>query len=188
VFERRMEIIKTSFEGLLVIKPVVIEDYRGYFFENFNKNQFLENNLEVNFVQDNVSKSRKGTIRGLHFQNGSKAQGKLCDVLLGNVLDIAVDLRTKSPTFGKYFSIELSGENHLQIWIPIGFAHGFSIQSNEAIFKYKCTDFYSKEHERSILYNDPMLDIDWKVDNPIVSPKDLKGRLFEDSINDFYFD
>jgi dTDP-4-dehydrorhamnose 3,5-epimerase len=183
-----MEIIKTPFEGLLIIKPAVFEDDRGYFFESYNKNNFLENNLEVNFVQDNVSKSRKGTVRGLHYQNGSKAQGKLCDVLYGKVLDISVDLRKNSPTFGKHFSVELSGENHLQLWIPVGFAHGFSVLSDEAIFKYKCTNFYSKENEKSILYNDPQLNIDWKVNNPIVSPKDLNAKLLEDSKNELYFD
>lgn len=182
-----MEIIKTPIEGLLIVKPVVFEDQRGYFYESFNKNQFLENKLEVNFVQDNVSKSRKDTVRGLHYQNGNKAQGKLCDVLYGKVLDVAVDLRADSPTFGKYYSIELSGENHLQVWIPVGFAHGFSVLSEEAIFKYKCTNFYFKKNERTILYNDPQLNIDWKVENPIVSAKDLKAKLFKESKEDLFF-
>ena len=182
-----MEIIKTHFEGILVVKPDVFADERGYFFESFSKQKFLENNLEVNFVQDNISKSRKGTVRGLHYQNGNKAQGKLCHVLYGRILDIALDLRIDSPTFGKYFSTELSEENHLQLWIPVGFAHGFSVQSDEAIFKYKCTNYYSKENERTILFNDPLLNINWKVDEPVFSEKDLNGKSFEDSRNDFFF-
>jgi dTDP-4-dehydrorhamnose 3,5-epimerase len=182
-----MEIIKTPFEGILLVKPDVFTDERGYFFESFNNQKFLENNLEVNFLQDNVSKSRKGTIRGLHYQIGNKAQGKLCHVLYGKVLDVAVDLRVDSPTFGKYFSTELSEENHLQLWIPVGFAHGFSVQSDEVIFKYKCTNYYCKENERTILFNDPKLNIDWKVDKQIFSPKDLHGKSFEESRNDFFF-
>ena len=179
-----MEIIKTPFEGILLVKPDVFTDERGYFFESFNYQKFLEKNLEVNFLQDNVSKSRKGTVRGLHYQVGHKAQGKLCHVLYGRVLDVAVDLRVDSPTFGKYFSTELSEENHLQVWIPAGFAHGFSVQSDEVIFKYKCTNYYFKENERTILFNDPRLNINWKVDNPVISPKDLNGKLFADCINE----
>jgi len=182
-----MEIIKVQIEGILLVKPDVFADDRGYFFESFNNKNFLENNLEVNFLQDNVSKSRKGTVRGLHYQIGNKAQGKLCHVLYGRVLDVAVDLRVDSPTFGKHFSTELSEENHLQLWIPVGFAHGFSVQSDEAIFKYKCTNYYCKENERTILFNDPQLKIDWKVDKPIFSQKDLNGKSFEDSKNDFFF-
>ena len=182
-----MEIIKTHIEGILLVKPDVFADDRGYFFESFNNKKFLENNLEVNFLQDNVSKSRKGTVRGLHYQIGNKAQGKLCHVLYGRVLDVAVDLRVDSPTFGKYFSTELSEENHFQLWIPVGFAHGFSVLSDEAIFKYKCTNYYFKENERTILFNDPQLNINWKVDNPIFSQKDLHGKSFEESRNDFFF-
>ena len=182
-----MEIIKTPFDGILLVKPDVYEDERGYFFESFNYQKFLEKNLEVNFLQDNVSKSRKGTVRGLHYQVGHKAQGKLCHVLYGSVLDVAVDLRVGSPTFGKHFSTELSEDNHLQLWIPVGFAHGFSVQSDEVIFKYKCTNYYSKENERTILFNDPQLNINWKVDNPVISPKDLNGKSFEESRNEFSF-
>ena len=182
-----MEIIKTHIEGILLVKPDVFADDRGYFFESFNNKKFLENNLEVRFLQDNVSKSRKGTVRGLHYQIGNQAQGKLCHVLYGRVLDVALDLRVDSPTFGKHFSIELSEENHLQLWIPVGLAHGFSVLSDEAIFKYKCTNYYCKENERTILFNDPQLNIDWKVDNPIFSQKDLNGKSFEESRNDFFF-
>jgi dTDP-4-dehydrorhamnose 3,5-epimerase len=182
-----MEIIKTPFEGILLVKPDVFTDERGYFYESFNKQKFQGINLEVNFLQDNISKSRKDTIRGLHYQVGNKAQGKLCHVLYGRVLDVVVDLRVDSPTFGKYYSTELSEENHLQLWIPLGFAHGFSVQSDEAIFKYKCTNYYSKENERTILFNDPGLNINWNVDNPVISPKDLNGKLFKDCINEFSF-
>jgi dTDP-4-dehydrorhamnose 3,5-epimerase len=183
-----MEIIKTPFNGILILKPDVFADERGYFFESFNKRKFQEINLEVNFLQDNVSKSRKGTVRGLHYQIGNKAQGKLCQVLYGNVLDVALDLRVDSPTFGKHFSVELSEENHLMLWIPVGFAHGFSVQSDEVIFKYKCTNYYCKENERAILFNDPKLNIDWKVDKPVFSTKDLNGKSFEDSRKDFFFE
>jgi dTDP-4-dehydrorhamnose 3,5-epimerase len=182
-----MEIIKTPFEGILLVKPDVFSDERGYFYESFNKQKFQGINLEVNFLQDNISKSRKGTIRGLHYQVSNKAQGKMCHVLYGRVLDVIVDLRVDSPTFGKYYSTELSEENHLQLWIPLGFAHGFSVQSDEAIFKYKCTNYYSKENERTILFNDPGLNINWNVDNPVISPKDLNGKLFKDCINEFSF-
>jgi dTDP-4-dehydrorhamnose 3,5-epimerase len=183
-----MEIITTPFNGILLVKPDVFADERGYFYESFNKHKFQEINLEVNFLQDNVSKSRKGTVRGLHYQNGNKAQGKLCQVLYGCVLDVALDLRVDSPTFGKHFSIELSEENHLLLWIPVGFAHGFSVQSAEVIFKYKCTNYYSKENERTILFNDPELNIDWKVSKPVFSSKDLNGKLFGDSKKDFIFE
>jgi dTDP-4-dehydrorhamnose 3,5-epimerase len=183
-----MEIITTSFNGILLIKPDLFADERGYFYESFNKKKFQDINLEVNFLQDNVSKSRKGTVRGLHYQMGNKAQGKLCQVLYGKVLDVALDLRVDSPTFGKHFSIELSEENHLLFWIPVGFAHGFSVQSDEVIFKYKCTNYFSKENERTILFNDPELKIDWKVDKPVFSSKDGNGISFEDSKKDFIFE
>jgi dTDP-4-dehydrorhamnose 3,5-epimerase len=182
-----MEISKTSIEGLLIIKPDVFYDERGYFYESFSATEFQENNIETNFVQDNISKSYKGTIRGLHYQVGDKAQGKLSHVLSGKVLDVAVDLRLNSSTFGKYFSIELSDENHLQLWIPVGFAHGFSVLSDIVIFQYKCTNFYNKEYERAILYSDPILNIDWRVDNPIVSPRDLKAKPFQESEKEMFF-
>lgn len=175
-----MKVDKTEIEGLLVIWPDVYMDGRGYFYEAYNLNRYSNTLVNANFVQDNISKSRKNTVRGLHFQKGNSAQGKLCHVILGKVLDVAVDIRKKSPTFGKHFSIELSEENHIQLWIPPGFAHGFSVLSEEAIFHYKCTNFYSKENERTILYNDPALGINWKVKTPVVSDKDLKGeRLTE---------
>lgn len=182
-----MEIIKTEIKDLLIIQPKVFEDERGYFFESFNSKNFFDKNLNLNFVQDNISRSKKGTIRGLHYQTGEFAQGKLCQAVYGKVLDVAIDIRFNSPTFGKYFSIELSEENHKQIYIPPGFAHGFSVLSDEAIFQYKCTNYYNKESERSIIYNDPDLNIDWKVDKPIVSEKDLTAKKFNQIEKDFIF-
>jgi dTDP-4-dehydrorhamnose 3,5-epimerase len=175
-----MKIYKTEFPGLLVIEPDVFHDQRGYFFEAFNRYKFDSQNLHLNFVQDNISKSMKGTIRGLHFQIEPYAQAKLCFVVRGEVHDVVVDLRKNSPTFGKHFSVILSEENHLQLFIPVGFAHGFSVLSDEAIFQYKCTNFYNKESERILRYNDPALRIDWKVENPIVSEKDKNGESFSE--------
>ena len=183
-----MTVEKTDFEGLLVIKPAVFKDGRGYFYESFNFNKFIAEGLSLNFVQDNVSRSAKGTIRGLHYQVGDYAQGKLCSVLLGKVFDVAVDIRFGSPTFGKYFRIELSDENNFQIWIPPGFAHGFSVLSSEAIFHYKCTASYNKESERGILFNDSEIAVDWGIENPIVSPKDLCGKSIKEIGKDFIYD
>ncbi len=150
-----MKTDKINLDGIRVIQPDVFGDTRGYFFESYSNKKYIEIGVDANFVQDNISKSVKGTLRGLHLQIGEKAQGKLCQVISGRVLDVAVDVRPDSATFGKYFSIELSGENHTQVWIPAGFAHGFSVLSEEAIFSYKCTNYYDKDSERSILYNDP---------------------------------
>lgn len=182
-----MEIIKTDIKDLLIIKPNVFNDDRGYFFESYSRRNFNSNRIEFEFVQDNISKSKNGTIRGLHYQIRESVQGKLCYVLFGKVLDVAVDIRFGSPTFGKYFSCELSEKNHTQLWLPPGFAHGFSVLSDEAIFAYKCTALYSKENERSIIYNDPDLKIDWKVDNPTLSEKDLKAPFFKDIQKDFIY-
>ena len=182
-----MEVIKTDLEGLLIIKPKVFGDERGYFFERYNEDIYHKAGIDLLFVQDNISKSKKGTIRGLHYQVGDKAQGKLCKVIYGKVLDVAVDIRFGSPTFGKYFSSELSEENNAQLWILPGFAHGFSVLSDEAIFSYKCTELYSKENERAILFNDPSLNINWKVETPIVSEKDLKAQLLKDIHKDFIY-
>lgn len=182
-----MDIIKTDIKGLLIIKPKVFGDERGYFFESFNEINYQKAGINFCFVQDNISKSKKNTVRGLHYQVGDYAQGKLCKVIYGKVLDVAVDIRFGSPTFGKYFSSELSEENHAQLWIPPGFAHGFSVLSDEAIFSYKCTKLYSKADERAILFNDPDLNIDWKVNNPIVSEKDFKANLFKKIEKDFIY-
>lgn len=182
-----MEIINSNLDGVLVIKPKVFEDSRGYFFESFNLKKYQEAGLNFNFVQDNISKSQRGTIRGLHYQIGDKVQGKLCFIIYGSVLDVAVDIRFNSPTFGKYHSEELSAENHKQLWIPPGFAHGFSVLSDFAIFAYKCTDYYSKEHERAILYSDPVLNIDWNVESPTVSDKDKLATPFSEIEKDFIY-
>ena len=183
----KLNIIKTPLEGLLTIEPDVFDDSRGYFFESFSKKKFEENGLTAEFVQDNISKSTKNTVRGLHYQVGESAQGKLCSVLKGRVLDVAVDIRFGSPTFGIYFGIELSEHNKKQLWIPAGFAHGFSVLSFEAIFHYKCTAFYNKDDERSILYNDPEINIDWRVENPVVSEKDLNGKSISEIEKDFTY-
>lgn len=182
-----MKINTTPIQGLLIIEPKIFRDDRGYFFEAFRKDLFTAQAGAVEFVQDNISRSVKNTIRGLHYQVGACAQGKLCQVLRGAVLDVAVDIRFGSPTFGKYFSVELSDENHIQLWIPPGFAHGFSVLSDDVLFSYKCTAYYSKEHERSILFNDAALQIDWRVSEPIVSPKDLQGKEFNSIDRDFVF-
>ena len=178
---------KTSIEGLIVITPDVFSDERGYFFESYNFKKYSAGGFENSFVQDNISKSKKGTVRGLHYQIGEFVQGKLCSVITGSVLDIAVDIRFGSPTFGKYLSIELNDVDKKQFWIPPGFAHGFSVLSDEAIFSYKCTSVYSKEHERSIRFNDPDLNIDWGITDPIVSAKDLKAERFSNISKDFIY-
>lgn len=180
-----MKILETSIKDVLIITPNVFKDDRGYFLESFRKKIFSERGVNFDFVQDNISKSVKNTIRGLHYQVGEFAQGKLCQVLFGRVLDVAVDIRFGSPTFGKHIATELSENNHDVIWIPPGFAHGFSVLSSEAIFHYKCTNYYSKEHERSILFNDNELKIDWNVAEPLVSPKDLEAKTFKSIDKDF---
>ena len=182
-----MKIEKTILPDLLIIEPDVYGDERGYFFESFSFKKYNEQGANFYFVQDNISKSKAGTVRGLHYQVGEKAQGKLCQVIKGRVLDVAVDIRFNSPAFGKYFSIELSEDNHKQLWIPPGFAHGFSVLSDDVIFHYKCTEYYSKPHERAILYNDPVLNINWMVDRPVVSEKDKSAKLFKDIEKDFIY-
>lgn len=180
-----MRFEKTFIEGLILVKPDIFPDERGYFFESFNKKKFSDGGINKTFVQDNISKSVKGTVRGLHYQIGEFAQGKLCSVVVGKVLDVAVDIRFGSPTLGKYYAVELSEENKNQLWIPSGFAHGFSVLSDSAIFSYKCTALYNKESERAILFNDPDLNINWKINKPIVSEKDLKAKRFKEIEKDF---
>ena len=170
-----MEIIKTDIEGVLILKPHIFGDARGYFYESYNKKLLSDLAPEIpEFVQDNQSYSTYGVVRGLHFQKAPYAQAKLVRVVSGKVLDVAVDLRAGSPTFGKHVSVELSGENHLQFFIPEGFAHGFSVLSHEVVFQYKCSSFYNKESEGGIIFNDPALGIDWKLPERdiILSPKD----------------
>ncbi|MBS1517418.1 MAG: dTDP-4-dehydrorhamnose 3,5-epimerase [Bacteroidetes bacterium] len=182
-----MKIIKTEIEEVLIIEPDFFPDARGFFFESYNQLKYREAGIDAAFVQDNISKSVKGTVRGLHYQVGEFAQGKLCQVISGKVLDAAVDIRYGSPTYGKYVAAELSGDNHRQIWLPPGFAHGFSVLSDEAVFSYKCTAFYSKKDERTILYNDPEINIEWKLEDMIVSEKDMNAGLFKDIEKDFIF-
>jgi dTDP-4-dehydrorhamnose 3,5-epimerase len=182
-----MKFSKTEISGLLVIEPDVYPDDRGFFFESYSYIKYSKELSGQDFVQDNISKSVKGTIRGLHYQVGEFAQGKLCQVISGSVYDVAVDIRFGSPTFGKFFGVELSGENHNQFWIPPGFAHGFSVLSDEVIFMYKCTNFYSKKNERAILYNDVNLGIDWKIEKPLVSEKDLQAKKFKEIEKDFIY-
>ena len=174
-----MEIIKTSIEGLLIIKPDVFKDDRGYFFETYNKERFAKAGLTMDFVQDNESKSSKGVLRGLHFQKPPYAQGKLVRVTKGAVMDVAVDLRKDSPTYGKWESVVLTEENKLQFWIPEGFAHGFVTLEDDTIFAYKCTNVYNKESEGSLLWNDPDINIEWNIENPILSEKDKVSPLFK---------
>ncbi len=182
-----MEVKKTAIDGLLLIEPSVFGDTRGYFFESFSKPKYAEVGIDCEFVQDNISKSTKSTVRGLHYQIGESAQGKLCSVLRGKVIDVAVDIRFGSPTFGEHVAVELSGELKNQFWIPPGFAHGFSVLSEEAIFHYKCSALYDKTSERCIIYNDSTLNIDWQVDNPVISDKDKQGKKFAEIDKNFIF-
>lgn len=182
-----MKLHKTSIKDLWVIEPKVIKDQRGYFFESYNKQTFEEAGLHYNFVQDNQSLSRKNVIRGLHYQLAPYVQAKLVRILQGRVLDVAVDLRKNSPTFGKHFSVELSHENNLHFLIPGGFAHGFSVLSREAVLFYKCDNYYCKKAERGIAYNDSRLQIDWKTetDKALVSEKDAVLPKFEQAEKNF---
>jgi len=182
-----MKIIETPFSDLIIIEPRVYEDERGYFFESYNKHKHEENNLNYNFIQDNQSKSSYGVIRGLHFQLAPYAQTKLIRVLEGTILDVAVDLRKTSLTFGKVFSVELSSENKKQLLIPKGFAHGFSVLSEFAVVFYKCDEFYNKSSEGGIIYNDDYLNIDWKIEKYAekVSDKDKLLPLFSNAQNNF---
>lgn len=184
-----MEIIKTDIEGLLIIKPRIFEDNRGYFFESFNKQTFEDNGLNYNFIQDNESKSSYGVIRGLHYQLAPYAQTKLVRVLKGKVLDVAVDLRKGSPTFGKWHAVELTEDNKTQFLVPKGFAHGFSVLSETAIFAYKCDNLYNKDSERGINFNDYALNIDWGIpnDKAIISAKDKVLPNMADADMNFVF-
>ena len=178
-----MKLIETNIPGLLVIEPDVFHDSRGCFFESFSSRKFEGlTGDRVDFVQDNESHSCYGTVRGLHLQTGTHAQAKLVRVVSGRVLDVAVDLREDSPTFGHHFSIELSGENHLQMFIPKGFAHGFSVLSEKAVFQYKCDEYYAPQSEAALLWSDPDLGIDWGLpaSDVIVSEKDGRNQTFKE--------
>jgi dTDP-4-dehydrorhamnose 3,5-epimerase len=175
-----MDVIKTDIEGLLIIQPRIFTDNRGYFFESFNVNSFSSKGIDQVFIQDNESCSSKGVLRGLHFQKPPFAQGKLVRVVYGKVLDVAVDLRKSSVTYGKHYSIELSAQNKTMFWVPPGFAHGFVALEDDTIFTYKCTNVYHQASEGCLLWNDPLLNIDWRITDPIVSAKDNEGSLFSD--------
>lgn len=180
---------KTEFPGLLVFEPVIYEDSRGFFFESYNEKNFRQQDIDLRFVQDNQSSSSYGVIRGMHYQLNPHAQTKLVRVLRGMVLDAVIDIRRNSPTYAKVFSIELSAENKKQLFIPPGFAHGFSVLSEKAEVFYKCDAFYDKECEAGVRYNDPFLKIDWKIpaDKIIVSEKDQQLPLLADCKNNFEF-
>lgn len=184
-----MHILQTKIPGLLIIEPDVFSDQRGYFFESYNREKFKKEGIEANFVQDNASSSIRGVIRGLHYQLAPYSQAKLIQVLKGKVLDVAVDLRHGSPTFGEHLSIELSDENHRQFFVPRGFAHGFSVLSDEVLFSYKCDNLYNKEAERGISFNDPFLKIDWKIPpaEAIISGKDQALPSFDEAERNFVF-
>ena len=178
-----MEIIKTSIDGVVIIEPKVFGDHRGYFFESFSERDFCENVRQVRFVQDNESKSSYGVLRGLHFQKPPYAQSKLVRVVKGSVLDVAVDIRRGSPTFGQHVAVELTEDNHRQLFIPRGFAHGFAVLSDEVIFQYKCDNFYAPQAEGAIAWDDPDLGIDWRIpdDKVILSAKDTSNPRLKDT-------
>ena len=178
-----MNFIKTELDGVYIIEPKVFGDARGYFFESFRQYEFEREVLKTTFVQDNESKSSYGVLRGLHYQKPPYTQSKLVKVVKGKVLDVAVDIRRKSPTFGKHVFVELSEENHRQLFIPRGFAHGFVVLSPEAVFQYKCDNYYVPQSEGAIIWNDPTLAIDWKIPEQdiILSEKDKKHPLFKDA-------
>ncbi len=188
-----MKVTKTKIEGLLIIEPDVFEDDRGFFVETYNKDRCAKNGLEVNFVQDNLSKSVKGVLRGLHFQKEPYAQGKFVQVITGSVLDVAVDIRHGSETFGQWVSVKLTEKNKKQFWIPAGFAHGFVSLEDDTIFNYKCTNVYNKESEGAIAWDDADLNIDWQLDQYgikelIVSEKDQKNIAFCNIDKDFVYE
>ena len=180
-----MEVIKTAFDGLLVFQPKVYRDDRGYFFEYFRKDILNKNGINFEFVQSNESLSQKNVLRGLHFQNPPFEQGKYIRVIKGAVLDVTLDIRINSQTYGQWFSCELNETNKTILWIPPGFAHGFLTLADDTIFQYECTNVYNKDSEASIRWNDPDLNIDWKVKDPILSEKDKNASFFKDFVSKF---
>ncbi|MBD5419077.1 MAG: dTDP-4-dehydrorhamnose 3,5-epimerase [Bacteroides sp.] len=184
-----MEVIKTDIEGVVILKPRIFNDSRGYFFESFNKKEFEEKVGKVEFVQDNESKSSRGVMRGLHFQRPPHAQAKLVRCVRGRVLDVAVDIRKGSPTYGQHVAVELTEDNHLQFFIPRGFAHGFAVLSDEAVFQYKCDNYYAPEADGGISIEDKSLGIDWHMDPmlAILSDKDKKHPLLDDFDSPFEY-
>lgn len=182
-----MNVIKTDIEGVFIIEPQVFGDERGYFFESFNAERFrAQTGVEVTFVQDNESRSKRGVLRGLHFQREPYAQAKLVRVVQGGVLDVAVDIRLESPTFGKFVAVELSGENKRQLFIPKGFAHGYVVLEDDTIFQYKCDEFYHPESEDGIAWNDPQIGIEWGIpENEIILSEKDKNRPFLSELCEF---
>ena len=182
-----MKVIKTAIEDVVIIEPDVFGDARGYFFESYSQKKFDEQVRPVKFVQDNESKSKYGVLRGLHYQKGKDAQSKLVRVVKGRVLDVAVDIRKGSPTFGKYVAVELTEDNHRQLFVPRGFAHGFSVLSEEAIFQYKCDNLYAPQSEGAISWNDPDIDIDWQLpaEDVLLSAKDAAHPQLKDATDLF---
>lgn len=174
-----MNVETLALPGVLLITPKVFGDARGYFVETFAKERYTEAGINIPFVQDNLSRSPKGVLRGLHLQN-PHGQGKLVQVVEGSVFDVAVDVRVGSPHFGQWVGAELSAENHRQLWVPPGFAHGFVVTSEHALFSYKCTDTYHPECELSVLWNDPAIGIDWPVESPVLSDKDAAAKVLAD--------
>lgn len=184
-----MNVIKTAIEGVVIIEPRVFTDARGYFFESFSQREFEEKVRKINFVQDNESMSSYGVMRGLHFQRPPYTQSKLVRCVKGSVLDVAVDIRKGSPTYGQHVAVELSEENHLQFFVPRGFAHGFAVLSETAIFQYKCDNFYAPQADGGISIKDDSLGIDWKIptENALLSEKDLKHELLKDFDSPFEY-
>lgn len=184
-----MKIIETGIKGLVMIEPRVFEDPRGYFYESYNKNTYSKSGISMEFVQDNESQSQYGVIRGLHFQKAPYAQTKLVRVIHGSIYDVALDLRRGSPTFGKWFGIELTRENRLQMYVPKGFAHGFSVISDIAVVNYKCDEYYQPSSEAGIRFDDPSLGIDWKIDSgrQLISDKDNALPFLQDADYNFTF-
>ena len=182
-----MKVIKTAIEDVVIIEPDVFGDSRGYFFESYSQKKFDEQVRPVRFVQDNESKSKYGVLRGLHFQKGKNAQSKLVRVIKGRVLDVAVDIRKGSPTFGKYVAVELTEDNHRQLFVPRGFAHGFSVLSEEVIFQYKCDNLYAPESEGAIAWNDPDIGIDWQLptEDVLLSAKDSTHPMLKNATDLF---
>lgn len=180
-----MEVIETKIKGLLIINPKVFADARGYFFESYNETVFKQNGINANFVQDNQSLSNAGVLRGLHFQAPPFDQGKLVRVITGAVLDVAVDIRKNSPTYGEYVAMELTEENKTMFYIPPGFAHGFLTLKDNTIFSYKCTNVYNKASEGCVLWNDTDININWNISNPILSEKDLVGTPLKEFSSPF---
>ncbi|GLI19871.1 dTDP-4-dehydrorhamnose 3,5-epimerase [Tepidanaerobacter syntrophicus] len=183
-----MKVINTAIEGIYIIKPQVFEDPRGWFMETYSKEKLAKQGIDIDFIQDNHSFStNRGTIRGLHFQINPKAQAKLVRCTRGRILDVAVDIRKGSPTYKKWVSVELSEENKKQLFIPKGFAHGFATLTDNVEIQYKVDEYYSPENDRSIRFDDPEINVDWGIENPILSEKDMKAPLLKDSDNNFVY-